>query len=258
MLWGKVECNPARIEDPDGCSLLGLDRAAAAGRAMIAAAAELVEPAGPVDAARVKRVDLARDFEVGTAASFYVRALLGLKRPYARRSYIYSDPAKNRAETLWAGSKAGGCRLYDKHEAHGSRGAPEGSLRWEVEARADWLGRLGKIRTVKQLEAAHLEVVAENRWHWSRMGTEVMATDAVVERVLGAGLTPAVERGVLGHMLLQSHGVARPLAKGTAAKYDRVLRDLGITLDSGQERASCPGFAGRLDWDSGREVVRAA
>jgi hypothetical protein len=107
--------------------------------------------------------------------------------------------------------------------------------------------------------------MAINRWEWSAMGVEVGATDRIVEQVVRSGLSPAKQRGFLGHLLLASVGATSPLSKETAAQYHRLQRDLGIALgpaslgddDEGQA-VEVGGFVGRLDFATGREVVRVA
>ena len=87
------------------------------------------------------------------------------------------------------------------------------------------------------------------------MGVDVVATKRVIERVQRSGLTPAEQRSFLGHLILQAQGCSTPMASSTSAKFNRLQRDLGVALGAESEGA---GFVGRLDWDTGREVVRVA
>jgi hypothetical protein len=260
-LWAKMEANPSRFADPDGCSLVAVEDLAPAVEAMWSVAERYVTPGGPKRAARVKRLDLARDFSGVTEPGYYVRGLAGVHRPYAKRVGLWTDPQKGSAQTLHAGSGAGMVRLYDQHEAYAERGAVRGAVRWEVEARADWLGRIAAIRVLSDITPAAVMRLAGDRWGWSGMGVEVAATDMVVERVLRAEheglMTEREGEAFLGWLLTSSRGVARPLSTRTAGKYRKWVRLLGITMGPLGE-STADAFMGRLDWDSGEEILRVA
>lgn len=275
--WGKVESNPARIGDPEGCSLLQLDDLADVGSLMFDVAATILRPAEDVDSARVKRVDLARDFRDVRNPSGYVWALLNVKRPYAKRQFVYSDPNRNRAQTLFAGSGAGGVRLYDQFEAYAEKGAPQGALRWEVECREDWIGKGARSCAVNfgslvgSEGVSRLVSLAESRWEWSGMGNEVTSTSDVVSKVaavVAAGgypdgdrwvkVTPAVARGFLGQLLMDVQGLDMRSSKTQQSQHHKLQKYLGVvvTPELFVERDSAP--VGRLDWSTGTEIAAAA
>lgn len=253
-VWGKVEGNPARMVDPDGFSLAPIDSIPTLARHMWDVATEMVAPSCTLPEARLKRLDVARDFlDVGNP-SLYVRSLVGVRRPYAKRAYVFSNPSKGNAETLGVGSGSGMARLYDQHQAYGEKGAPEGSMRWELEARDRWLSKVDLERVGDWNAEAVADITAE-RWTWSGCGLEVAAVDAVIEKVRRAGLSEAKQQRLLGRLLLQAQGFPVGGDRKTAAEYDRLIRDLGVVLPA-TETAST--FVGRLDWASGTEVLRAA
>lgn len=258
---GKVEANPSRLADPDGCGLLAAEDTQVAVRQMLGLAAEAVGWSVACDPgeARVRRVDVARDFRGVQCPSFFVRGLLNVRRRYARRTYLYADPARGNAETLWAGTETGGCRLYDQHAAYAARGASEGSLRWEVEARGGWLEKVG-IGSVADLGVESLGALARSRWEWSRMGEAVTGTVEVVEAVdrlvrLGELSSARADR-LLGMLVRESLGVSRRVSNDTASVYEGLKRRLGVRpsaeLFGGGTRVA---VAGRLDYESGREVA---
>ena len=259
-LFGKVEANPSRFGDPAGCSLLGVDDLAGAVEVMAGVAGNFLEPAGPVESWKVKRVDVARDFADVSSPSYYVRGLASVHRPHARKTGLFNDSTRAGAQTLMAGSKSGIARLYDQHAAYGeTKGAVEGRVRWEIEARAAWLERLAGISTVHDLTGAALRTLAHERWDWSAMGVEVKATDAVVEKVMRAVdqdlMSIREARGFLGWMMMSSRGVSGLEGKETMAKYRRWTRELGVVL-APEDTAGV--FVGRLDFETGREVLRIA
>lgn len=264
-VWAKVEGNPSRLSDPDGCSLLPFDSVQDAARVMWEVARAFVAPACPLEAARVKRLDVARDFTDVQVPAVYVRGLLNLKRAYARKSFMYSNPQAGNAETLFVGSKSGGVRLYDQHQAYAEKGAAEGSVRWEVEARADWLERLGMAR-LGDVQPHRLETMGWDRWDWSAMGTAVTGAGNVVELVQalareGHIATPSGKPSwakadrLLGQLVREGFGVSAPAAKGTTAEYNKLKKLLGIVPTADLLSVKDSTVMGRLDFATGREVA---
>jgi hypothetical protein len=260
--WGKAECNPARFYDPGGCELLPLHLVDAACVVMFTAAAELVRHLSPVAEARVKRVDVARDFRGVTQPALYVQGLAPLQRPYAKRSFVYNDPARASAQTLFVGSGAGGVRLYDQHEAYAEKGAPPGSLRWEVEARRGWLDSVG-VKRVRELDPVLLQELAASRWEWSRMGTQVSGpvglVDVVARMIADGKVSQTVGERLIGRVVMQSLGVATAGSSDSQARYNKLQREMGIVpspqLWSDQLSAAA---VGRLDFESGTEELALA
>lgn len=254
-VWGKIEFNPSRVIDPEGVELAPVVELPTLARQAWVAAQELVDPGVDVGGARVKRLDVARDFQVEQTGLF-IRGLGPIPRPWARRSFVYNDPARGMAETLFVGSGSGGVRLYDKHREAPEK-APEGRLRWETEARDRWLANYGGITHLRDVSTETVAVLASNRWKWSAMGLEVAALDRVVEVVMASGLGPAKMRGLLGHLLLLSKGRPSKLAKETAAEYNHLMRQLGVVMGPGlfEAEGQVVKLGARLDWETGEEVV---
>ncbi len=255
--WAKVEFNPSRVLDPDGAGLAPVEDVMGLLEHVLdkVGASRLIVLPPEVETAKVKRLDVARDFSGIKHPDFYVRSLAPIKRPWAKRNLVHFDPQKRGAQTLMVGSGVGIVRLYNKHDEKPDK-VPEGVLRWELEARADWAKRYGGVETVKDLSVEKISRLALDRWRWSQMSVEVSATNRVVEQVSESGLSPAKQRALLGWMLQRSCGQVSPVSKETGAEFNRLSRQLGVTLEAAGGDA--PGFIGRLDWDSGREVVRAA
>lgn len=276
---GKVEFNPARIHDPEGHELADIDQVTSASEAVCKAASELLAPAIPLDEWRIKRLDVARDFEVENAG-FYVQGLAPIKRPYARRNGLWNSPEKGNAQTLMVGSGAGMVRLYDKRAEIASRsaGRPSGAasaagaagpgarhaasadeldglLRWEVEARSKWLERISGVKRLHELDDGSVRVLANERWEWSRMGVEVSAKERVVEKVLRSDMTPSEMTGFIGFLTLLSCGVSVPRDAKTLRKYNRLMKEMNVVI---QPDSFGDSFVGRLDFESGREVLRVA
>jgi hypothetical protein len=252
--WAKLECNPARILEPDGHGLADPeDLASAVGLAMGVALRVVTPVRSDPREHSVKRVDVAKDFAGVEDPGPMIRALGGLHRPWSRRNLTHTDPLRNGAQTLMVGSGAGVVRLYDKNaETKGE--VAEGTLRWEAECRSDWAHKYGGVRLFGGLNAGTVAALAADRWEWSQMGAEVAgSTGRLVKLVHESDLTMAERRSFLGFLIEQSAGVQTVTSKATLAKYRRVQRDLGIV--SPADFASMVEVVRRLDWETAKEVV---
>jgi hypothetical protein len=271
--WGKVEFNPSRMVDPDGCELAPVQELEIYAQDAMLLADDYLARDVDVQGARVKRLDVARDFHEVRNTAMYVRGLQPLKRSHARFSQLYSDPTLGDAQTLFVGSGAGGVRLYDQHAAYKEKGAEEGSLRWELQARSDWVTRAMGSDTLGRMNTSAILKMAEDRWEWSRMGTVVSdavdvvtAVDAMVcrhpkggggKRVCGCdGISQAIADRLLGQLVREAMGVRIKLANDTASSYERLKRELGVipTAELFAGAVHC-NVRGRLDWQSGVEVA---
>jgi len=258
-VWGKVECNPARFVDPDGCGLLPARLLGPAMETMWAAALHMVTPYdGDVGSASVKRLDVARDFRNIMSPGLYVEGLAPLRRSWARRTGVWSDASLGNAQTLHVGSGAGMVRLYDQFAAYGAeKGAPEGSLRWEVEARAEWLEKVDVVRA-EQLDAVAVQRVAEQRWEWSRMGERVSgpvhAVEVLQSKVRSGDLKQGVADRLLGAMVRQSLGYGQQ-SRATEWRHRETLRAVGLTSETLWSDDLSRQAVGRLDFETGTEFL---
>lgn len=254
---GKVELNPARVQDSEGWELAGVEAVAPAVLRALRGGKEYFRPSCPAGEAKVRRLDVARDFEGVARSGSRIRALGPLHRPWARRNLVHADPARNGAQTLMVGSGAGVVRLYDKQAETKGR-APAGTLRWEAECRTAWLKQYGNVRHLEEVTATSVEELAKDRWEWSAMGCETGAMGRVYELVRSSGLSDREQATFLGWLWRQAAGDPWDVAFATAAKWRRWQRELGIVIEPGALDDQAGGLVSRLDWDSGRELYRAA
>lgn len=254
-LWGKVEYNPARVVDPMGWELAPVNTVRVTLVEAVAKALDMLAPAvQDVDEMRVKRLDVAKDFQT-EHSEFYVRGLAPVHRPWARRNLVHFDPGRKGAQTLMVGSGAGVVRLYDK-AAETDGQAPPGTLRWEAECRSEWVTKYGDIVTVADLNAERVAELARNRWEWSAMGTDVGAMDRVVERAQRSGMSQRELLSFLGYVTLLANGSGQVAHRNTAIKYRKMSKQLGVSIGELEDGAA--HFLGRLDWETGGEVLHAA
>lgn len=258
--FAKVEFTPGTVMgSSDPCYLASLADLQELVPEVWAASARIVDPAVPLEGATVKRIDYARDFQVLDPA-FWVRALLPWPRRFARFSRLHVSPSTGRAETLTVGSGSGRVNLYDKYAEQAARGravpslVKEGTLRWELQAFSGWLARRG-IRVWRDVAPDSIAALVNDRWEWSGMGLDVASASVVVQKVREAGLSPAQERGFLGHLVLLSMGQEALISSSTAAKFNRLIRDLKIVV--GPDLFSST-FYGHLDFETGEEVLQVA
>ncbi len=254
---GKVEFNPSRVLDPDGWSLAPVEAVGSALVKVLGVASDMVSIPSDPAFVRLKRVDVARDFSEVESAPELIRGLGPIPRPWARRNNVHADPAAHGAQTLFVGSGAGGVRLYDKH-AETVGAAPPGSLRWEVEARSAWLSNYGQMGCLKDLCSESLALLVSSRWPWSQMGADVVSGfGAVLLKVKRSGLSEREQDKLIAYLVRQAAGEGWSSAgSATLAKYRKVQRELGIVVD--RESISAGSVTRRLDFESGREVVRVA
>lgn len=251
----KLELNPSRVGDGDGWALADVAAVEPAVRQALVVMAELVSP--PVELARasVRRVDVARDFGAVDSPAEFLRAQSAIRRPYARLNLVHSDPSKNGAQTLMVGSRSGGViRAYDKHAENAL--APDGTVRFEVEARSPWAKTLGDIKRFEDLTRENLLRLAMNRWEWSQMGNEVSGLQVALDKIVRSDLlTNTQKNGLVGFLVTQAAGASQFCSQRQLVRYRSWQRELGVVLEDFDVRRSS---SQRLDWDTGQAVTRVA
>jgi hypothetical protein len=151
-----------------------------------------------------------------------------------------------------AGSGAGVVRLYDKFAETGGQ-VPKGTVRFEAEGRA-WVQPF--VRHLAEVTSENVGLFATDRWDWSAMGVEVaVGLSDCIDRVSRSPESEAVQQRFLGWLMFQAAGRSVSLSNDAASKYRKMQRELGIVVSPElfEETSSCTR---RLDWESGREVLR--
>jgi hypothetical protein len=207
--------------------------------------------------AGVKRLDVARDFRDVGHLQFLLSGLRGISPERAKRVAMYNNPSRGNALTLEVsgGRTAGRVSIYDKFKERPGRAAP-GTVRWEVQARC-WAKRYGNIRTVDDITEETVQALAVNRWEWSRMGTTVRSTGALLDRVERMGITDIMKSRFVGDLVRTAAGYEPRGSSDRAREFRVLLKEVGIASSEDLLDLSRP-FSARLDWASGEEVVDAA
>lgn len=253
----KVEFNPSRVVDPEGFSLVGVEASMDACGVAVRSALPWVQPfemAG-YDSYKVRRIDVAKDFQGVMEPGVLIRGLGPIPRKWARRNSVFADPQSHGAQTLSVGSGAGMVRLYDKYEETGHK-VEAGTVRWETQARGDWAEKYGAIRTAGDLTEENVAVLAADRWEWSLMGVEIKSTLGVVDLLAQSDLSEREGTMFLGWLVKQSTPHAFVPSTATLAKFRKIQREMNIVL--GPDAMTSVGFSSRLDWDSGTVLTRVS
>jgi hypothetical protein len=245
---GKVELNPSRVVDPDGWTLHGHEAIAPALELASVLVEQACSPSAPTAEWNVRRIDVARDFADVDDVAGLLDALAAVHRPYAKVAARHAAPGHG-TQTLSVGSKAGKVRVYDKHAETEGKAAP-GTLRWETEARTDWLASYGGIDKVGTITPGALQTLANNRWEWSAMGIEVQTRQALMAKVVAyEAFTDREGAMFVGWLMMRGAGFDTVTGSAALSKFRRAERVLGVTA---ADVASLGSATVRLDWDSGR------
>ena len=254
-VFGKIEFNPARVADPGGFGLASVGETVESLVEAVRASSVVVVPArsDELSSYRLKRLDVARDFRGVEHPSALIRGLAPIPRAWARKNLVHADPSKHGAQTLMVGSNAGLARLYDKFVETGCKVEP-GTVRFEIQGRADWLRNYGKMCTAADLGDESVLLFGRDRWEWSKMGVEVKSISGVVDVVRGSDLSEREQMFFLGWLMIQSTPFAYEVSHTTLAKFRKLQKELNVAF--GADFVSSIGFSSRLDWDSGKVVTR--
>jgi hypothetical protein len=225
-LRAKIEFNPARLADPYRWMACSAAEAVAVTTELLRERILPIVPiVGGAMGAKVARIDVTRDLWT-ERPEFYIGGLFGLRRSYDKLGELLRDPRRNGALTVIAGSPRGGIvKLYDKGAE--MIGAPPGTLRFEASCRG-WARRYGGILRLRDVTDDSVSRLGMNRWDWSRFGTEVAATQAVVERALRMGWTQAQVERVLGRLLARAQ--MRLPASAGSDRIERLCRELQMVM----------------------------
>jgi hypothetical protein len=248
----RLDWNPSRHFDPEGFSLASVASTAESASEVLSL---LDDFAGGLqtasETARVTRLDVAQDFDLGESVSPFLKSLAHAHRRYATLNHYFTDANSNKAQTFIAGNKSGLIRCYDKHAE--SEVAPEGTVRVEVQSRRDWLKRFAEIRSLADVSESKVARLAHNRFEWSKCGVEVVSRKALQDKISALPLSASRRSTLYAFVVAQSLGEQLNLSANTTRLYRRLQVEHGL-LVSADDEPTTPNSL-RLDWSSG-QVVR--
>lgn len=163
----RIDFNPSRLDDPDGFLLSPPETLPERVRWVVDSLPHSIEiTEGFLHVAKVTRLDVSRDFEVGAPADWL--AALGRTRITHARQRSLGLTREGRLSSYRAGGKTTGHVLvYSKAGDH--TGAPAGHLRFEVQARARWLSRAA-IAHLDEITPTAVHHLARDRFAWILCG----------------------------------------------------------------------------------------
>lgn len=251
--YGSIDCNPARILDPEGYSPCPVERLHVALDELWAAVSKVCDPSCSLAEAKVTRLDYAVDFFGVARPGFYLLGLRPLHRSHGRRNVLYTDSRSGLPSALYLGGKRDKVVLYDRH-IKADPPVPGGTMRLEVRAYRAWLKRYSGIRNYADITEDRVEELAENRFNWSMAGREVVDLETAVKRVVRAELSYHDRVNLLDHLISLAEGDASARCDRTRTKYERMAERLGIVLSPEALQDSILLGSGRLDFVRGVEV----
>jgi hypothetical protein len=225
--------------------------------------AEVAELSVPFEEGTVTRIDLVRDFDDVDQFELWSAGVQAVRHDRRVRTFRHASHEFKKALTVGASARtswSGYC--YDKHAESEGR-APEGRVRFEARLRkgslrSEWAVKNGgKVVEVRDLTVEKLEGLRRATFRRVGFDREVLSMRGVAERVLQVeGLSDRQRMGFLGYVWGQAAGVEL-CSRTTAWRYEKLASELGVAVPR-ELLTEDAAVAVSLDYDSGRQVVRAA
>lgn len=243
----RLDLNPSRVLNPTSTGPLPPEAMAEA-LDEVASAFELdnlVELEEPLSKARLTRLDAAQDFLDVNHAQTVFEAQLHF--PRHRDGAVRAHSARDGGLTgVQVGGKREFCKLYVKDD---------GRVRFEVQARQDWLDA-ADISDVEDITPARVDALARRRWDSSLLGMPVVGMDELIERVEASDEKDVIKSRFLGDLDRISMGHVPEWSNDRRSSFYTIQRRLGVALAPGTLGKG--RFTIRLDFDTATEVVEGA
>ena len=215
---------------------------------------------GRFEESKLVRVDPVRDFDGIGHVPELLNGLAAVPRSSVHKVRRFADAERNAAESLRVGPKAWGAQLYDKHAE--TKGVAEvGRLRYEgrfhhEQLTSKWAHKVGAVmRVVGDMSQEKVSALCSASFSRVAFDREVVGRATVAERVFGGnGLSERVQAQLW--VYLTAPGAAGRMHRNTAYKYRELAAQLGVTMAAAE--SECAEMCVRLDYESGRELVRVA
>jgi hypothetical protein len=221
-LYAFVEASTPKLLGEDNVIPLPLRRAREAVELMVDQAHEFVS--WP-DELGVNRMDVARDFTDVEDVGPMLLALSGVPIGGRLKRDLYRDSALGHAQTLFVRTKAGGCRMYDKHEESRLELA-RGRVRAETQERRRGLRALGVERwsSVTELDVYR---VGRRRFEWAGFDRPVTRFAGAAARLLALpDVTDGQRLQALGALALSELGQWERIGERNRRSRMRALLEL--------------------------------
>ncbi|MCA1726980.1 MAG: hypothetical protein LC722_04835 [Actinobacteria bacterium] len=238
----KVEASAPKYLSGGNAEGVGFEAAIGVARAMWEEAGQYVRPVRSWEESRVCRVDVVRDFTGVRGFEYLVHGLQPHLRAPRAKGRLFWDRARG-GLTLGVGNTRFRAYLYDKGAETGER-QDQGRVRFELSLRSK---RVREAAVSLQSEG-ELAEVCRRVFTTTGFGARVSGMGRVLGDVLeAAGLSTSEKYRLLGFMWARTFGAELHESSATRAKYNRLCRDLGVTLAKGDVGA--PETFAALDYD---------
>ena len=272
----RIEFNPSRFIDPDGCTLATPNQTIHVIRELITEFMFESEDALPcfvitdndeidienwnpnwMNLIRVSRLDTAIDFTIDNPR-FDISNYNQIAPKYAKATSVtYSK--KGQAET-WTGvysNKDGFPMLYDKtHQAQKKQikqPPPIGTKRFEFRLGRQTLTR-AHIHTLADVNHTKFEYALRQGWEYSNVGSIVHSPDSWMEIVTNSDLDPMVKASLIGFLTAHSKGIDLGIGDKESNQMKVFARNLGISFKMKLEKQSFIGTYLDLESQSLKEI----
>jgi len=265
----RLEFNPSRFLDPDGCSLVLPEAVPKIVGLLIeeymlesddALPLFLINANGEIDVnnwkqnwkelIRIGRLDTTADFLI-TDENFSVSLYKEIRPKYSKATQIAFDDG---VPETWNGvfsSKDGFVQFYDKYAESKSRKTrnhvQKGTFRFEYRLERKHL-RQSHIHTLADLTGQKFEIALRTGWENSRLETPVVHPKAWVNLVANSGLTAPEKAELVGY--LESNRIGKDL--GYRPKEIAALREKarGVGINFRKKLATQGDLAMKLDLET--------
>ena len=272
----RIEFNPSRFIDPDGCTLATPAQTVHVIRELIsefmfesedALPPFVITDKGEIDIEnwnpdwmtliRISRLDTAVDFIIDNPR-FDISHYKQISPKYAKATSITYNK-KGDAET-WTGvytNKDGFPMLYDKTHQAEKKGIkqppPTGTKRFEFRLGRQTLSR-AHIHTLADVTHTKFEYALRQGWEYSKVGSIVHGPESWMEIVTNSDLEPMIGASVIGFLGTYSKGIDLGMSNEESRQLKDCARNLGISFKMELEKQWFIGTYLDLESQSLKEI----
>lgn len=174
---------------------------------------------------KISRLDAAYDF-TPTSPDWTIAKLVS-KNPKFNGNPVYrpSRTGQGSIEIQYTGSR-GKVHIYDKHDQDPT--APEGLLRFEVQARKEMLKTVG-LTTLDRVTDKRVQELLKKRLDITNWNTPVgISSDDLALIINSLSLTANEKRKIHGHIAMNEAGVNYGFKPRVMTEMERTIRNLGL------------------------------
>ena len=256
----RLEFNPSRFQDPDGCSLVSAYKVPAIIQKLLRESMFYGDDAIPTFAInevngepvidpdnwhidweqqiRIARLDTSVDFLI-EEPEFHLGLYSHIRPAYAKGTRItYGGGLAETFDGIYK-TRDGVPKMYSKYQkAKDDRlrsMPPEGLYRFEFQYGRKSLQRI-HIHNVGDLTQTKFEQALRSGWRRSRLETPVYAENSWIKLITKSQLAPGKKSELIGFLTADAHNVSLCFSESEASALKELARSLGITFGKDLKR----------------------